>query len=966
MTAGGSSEVKVRLGRIALYSFIPLTWSHAVREACDLAVDELWKTLPARDALLDTPQRRPDPFAEPPSTLLREQYELVRFAHRDAEMAAFEAWAGERSPNVRIALLTGGPGRGKTRFARQLCRNVLTWNDPWLVGFLSADGVSDAEHFAPLMSRTKGPLLLVVDYAERAERVAMTKALVRAALDAAERRGEHQTRILLLARSEGDWYDELETAFESDHRQPNPFDRAALKWALEPIARPAGADLQAELDRAYAAFRALMGQADGAAPRVQDWLPEVEQADALDLHMAALLAAFGDTPPDLRTDEPPEVALIEKLLKRERTRFWDAAVETAGLDGQGLKGAVMERIVAWASTVAANADRPTLAARLSHWPGLRGEGQMRTCEGLAGALARLYPGAEAKTFAGLAPDRLATFLTRRLQVGDLATAVPGLPQDALGGLLRHLTWHAQRYDKTNAIPEREPEREAGCERTSDERTSGCETDRKIETALAAGGTEALLAAFGVAMAQGDPAGPLGAKVLARTQDAAASRAIHDATPHDTVNLRELAAAATQILRDRAEDPERRAGYANNLAVRLGALGRREDALAAAEEAVALRRRLAEARPDAFTPDLAASLNNLASFLSALGRREDALAAAEEAVALRRALAEARPDAFTPDLAMSLTNLANRLSALGRREDALEAAEEAAGLYRRLAADRPDAFAPDLAGSLNNLASFLSALGRREDALAAAEEAVALRRALAEARPDAFTPDLAMSLTNLAIRLSALGRREDALEAAEEAVDLYRALAAARPDAFTPDLAGSLNNLASFLSALGRREDALEAAEEAVDLYRALAAARPDAFAPNLAASLNNLANVLGALGRREDALAAAEEAADLYRRLAADRPDAFAPDLATSLGARGKVLEGLGRTEDASNSFREGLEALSPQFLRLPRAYASLVAALAQAYLDSCKQVGRDPDVALLGPIVETFQKLQAQQDDDE
>ena len=331
------------------------------------------------------------------------------------------------------------------------------------------------------------------------------------------------------------------------------------------------------------------------------------------------------------------------------------------------------------------------------------------------------------------------------------------------------------------------------------------------------------------------------------------------------------------------DPAGRAGLLNNLANMLSAVGRREDGLAAAEEAVALYRELARARPDAFTPHLAGSLTTLANMRSYVGRREDALAAAEEAVALRRELARARPDAFTPDLAMSLNNLANRLSDVGRREDALAAAEEAVALRRELARARPDAFTPDLAGALNNLANRLSDVGRREDALAIAEEAVALRRELARARPDAFTPDLAMSLNNLAARLSDVGRREDALAAAEEAVAFRRELARARPDAFTPDLAGSLNNLANSLSDVGRREDSLAAAEEAVALRRELACARPDAFTPDLAMSLNNLANRLSDVGRREDALAAAEEAVALRRELARARPDAFTPNLAGSL-----------------------------------------------------------------------------------
>ncbi|MBU0717425.1 MAG: tetratricopeptide repeat protein [Planctomycetes bacterium] len=83
--------------------------------------------------------------------------------------------------------------------------------------------------------------------------------------------------------------------------------------------------------------------------------------------------------------------------------------------------------------------------------------------------------------------------------------------------------------------------------------------------------------------------------------------------------------------------------------------------------------------------------------------------------MRRTLAEARPDAFLPDLAGSLNNLSNRLSALGRREEAFEACNEAVGHYRTLAEARTDAFLPDLAISLNNLSSHLSALGQGQRA-----------------------------------------------------------------------------------------------------------------------------------------------------------------------------------------------------------------------------------------------------------
>ena len=55
-------------------------------------------------------------------------------------------------------------------------------------------------------------------------------------------------------------------------------------------------------------------------------------------------------------------------------------------------------------------------------------------------------------------------------------------------------------------------------------------------------------------------------------------------------------------------------------------------------------------------DAPVSLNNQSNRLAALGRREDAVAAITEAVAIYRELAVARPEAFRPDLAGSLTSL----------------------------------------------------------------------------------------------------------------------------------------------------------------------------------------------------------------------------------------------------------------------------------------------------------------------
>jgi hypothetical protein len=67
-----------------------------------------------------------------------------------------------------------------------------------------------------------------------------------------------------------------------------------------------------------------------------------------------------------------------------------------------------------------------------------------------------------------------------------------------------------------------------------------------------------------------------------------------------------------------------------LSVRLAAVGRREEGLAAIQDAVEVRRRLAEARPHIFLADLAEALNNQSNALVQLGRVDEALASKNEA------------------------------------------------------------------------------------------------------------------------------------------------------------------------------------------------------------------------------------------------------------------------------------------------------------------------------------------------
>src|SRR5207245_2773836 len=81
-------------------------------------------------------------------------------------------------------------------------------------------------------------------------------------------------------------------------------------------------------------------------------------------------------------------------------------------------------------------------------------------------------------------------------------------------------------------------------------------------------------------------------------------------------------------------------------------------VALAEIAAVLSERQLQVLPAATRADKeqARILNNLGNSYSALGRREEALGAAERAAEIYKRLAKQNPDAFEPDLARSLGTL----------------------------------------------------------------------------------------------------------------------------------------------------------------------------------------------------------------------------------------------------------------------------------------------------------------------
>lgn len=132
--------------------------------------------------------------------------------------------------------------------------------------------------------------------------------------------------------------------------------------------------------------------------------------------------------------------------------------------------------------------------------------------------------------------------------------------------------------------------------------------------------------------------------------------VEDAIPvHQTDLLRLARDLAQRLHQEQLSDitPAQRAHRLNNLGIRLSEVGDRRAALEPIREAVEILRRLAEAEPGSYLPELASALYNLGVWLSQVGEKRAALEPARGAVEIRRRLAEAEPAAYLPDLAISL-------------------------------------------------------------------------------------------------------------------------------------------------------------------------------------------------------------------------------------------------------------------------------------------------------------------------
>ncbi len=811
-----------------------------------------------------------------PAALLRPDRQVVGFIDRP-ELGRLLAWC-DADDQSRVLLLTGAGGVGKTRLALQLAREREARG--WMCRIIRPGGEAGAVAAARAVS--SGPVLLIVDYAEA--RLGLASMLRAVAEDGGER-----LRVLMLARSMGEWWVQLEASTEAPVRAL-AITAAQVLLAAAPVEAAAAGDL------VRAAVDAFAGALGFPVPERVEVTLSPGPIPILVLHAAALLAVL-----NFKDDHQPvgpvrvvaDDQVLDDLLRRERA-FWLGAAQTVHLAGpDGIDSVVAAQAVAVACLFAAD-DEAEAAQLLRRVPGLA-DSSAGARRKIARWLRQLYPPPGPADFTAIMPGWWGSLqpdlLTERHVVGQLAAAV-----DLAAACLRGLGKEQARRAVTILA--------RACAHGSD------------APGLLAAALRADLAGLGVPTVEVavQAGGPLGRVLAAVLSDATAPLAelitIQQAIPYPTLALAAADAAVTErITRGLPEDIPlaERARWADVLGTRLAQAGKADQALAPAEQAVAIYRELAAANPGHYDPDLAAALANLGVRLYQLGRPADAVAAAEEAVTIRRELAEADPGQYLPDLAVSLSNLGADFAALGKPSEALAAAQEGAGIHRQLAQVNPGRYLPELAASLVNLAAMFSRLGRAADARSCAQESAAIYWMLASTHPDRFLPDLATSLTNLGALLADLGYAADALLPSGRAVALYRQLAGINPDRYQPELATSLTNLGTLLSELGRPAEALAQSEDAVAILRELAKRTPGSRRHDLASALSNLGISLAGLGRHADALAPTQEAVTIYRDLAETSPDRYLPELATSLANLGIRLADLGRHPDALKATKEAV-----------------------------------------------------------
>lgn len=760
-SAPKEEELPSEIGRLAFQHGVRLH-HRSVETDMERLVAEVEKWVPELqiEALLETAPTAP-PWGLP-SAALRPEYQVVPFREPPGTgyLGRLTAWC-EQSVGPPVLMITAPGGHGKSRLARELCERMR--GRGWSAGLVAARSSPEA---LARIQELKHPTLLVFDAAEaRQEQLA-------AALTVTARRlpDGPPVRLLLLARSHGDWFEQIPLA---DDWAADLHHRIEV-WHLSP---PTGdpAWREQEFNRAVRAFASGL-RLPPPGHRLPPPAPDGQESH-LELHGAALESVLEPATPPPREGPAPAVPLpgtpasaphrsprtatgaFGRMLDLE-IAYWRQVAKAFELPSDD---SVPFEQTAAAATLFGAADHREAVATLAALPAFRAVPDATVEKYIAWAQA-MYPG----------PAALNSLRPRQVGETQAARAVlrsPGL-LDCLPGLS-----DAQILRAWTVL---------GRVLVRDDRLRG-----RCAAVLARQPERLVLPALDAALVVEEP-GPLLVDIVTALHDVEpeALSAVLDSLPQRSLVLAETSAVLTRMARTahrRLPDPDpfEAARLSRQFAQRCSQWGEcLDEARAAAEEAVAGFARLA-ADDAGLTQELAEAHAVHALLLMDTGNPVEALAAGDEAVRLYRSLVPAPGTDRIAGLVTSLNNQAVRSARCGDNASALTQAREAVTLARGLVRENRAAHLSLLADCLDTL----SVRTRETDAAVGfCREALALREVLAARRPDAYEPALAGTAHNLSVLLARHEHTEEARRLALRAAELYDRASARHPGRFTEQTA----------------------------------------------------------------------------------------------------------------------------------------------------------------------------------